>query len=621
MQTLKSWLLAAATVTLAACGGSDNSIVGGGGPGGPNSAATLTLLTSSPQMPSDGTANATITALVRDSSNNVLADQLVVFTANSGALVVSQPATTDANGVLTATLSTAGDPTNRVITVSGTSGSAAASVQVNVIGTTLTINGPASLPLGGNGPYNVVLTNAGGTGIGSRPVVITSTKNNGISQTPVVTDASGKASFTLSANNGGTDVLTASALGISASLNVAVSADTFTFTTPAANTEITLGSNATVTVNWKQNGAAVANSPISFASTRGTLSAAQVNTDAAGNATVTVSATNAGPAAITATNNAGTSIQLLVEFVATTPATVDLQAEPFTIAAGDQSALTATVRDPANNLVKNQVVNFVLTDVTGGSLSVAQAVTNSQGQAKTFYNSSTVTSAVGGVRVDATVQGTAVTDSVQITVARREVFISFGTGNSIEEPPPAQQSQYRKQWVIQVTDAQGNGVNQVPVSVSIVSRRYWDGTRVWNGQIWETVPGLEALPAAGCPDEDAPGHNGVLDPGEDANNNGRIEAGNIATVAPDLGTGNTVVTDAHGFAVIWVYYPQEYAYWLEVQMDAKAQVQGTEFVRSTVFELEGLADDFNKQNTAPPGLFSPFGTDGVCATPPPPDGP
>jgi hypothetical protein len=90
-----------------------------------------------------------------------------------------------------------------------------------------------------------------------------------------------------------------------------------------------------------------------------------------------------------------------------------------------------------NNFVKNQTVNFVLTDVTGGSLSVAQAVTNSQGQAKTFYNASNATSAANGVRVDATVQGTAVTDLVQLTVAQRQVFISFGTGNQIEEPNQA----------------------------------------------------------------------------------------------------------------------------------------------------------------------------------------
>jgi len=617
MQTLKSGLLAAAAVALAACSGGDNSIIGGGGPGGSGAAATVTLLTSSPQIPSDGTADATVTALVRDSNNNVIAGVAVVFTASSGSLVVSQPATTDQNGVLTATLSTAGDPTNRAITVSGMAGSAQGAVTVNVIGTTLALNGPTSLPLGSAGQYNVVLTNAGGVGIGNRAVTITSSKANGIATTPLFTDSLGRGSFMLNATNGGADTLTASALGINTPLSVTVSADQFTFTTPAANTEITLGSNAVVTVNWKQNGTPVANSPINFSTTRGTLSAATVNTDAAGNATVQVTASNAGPAVITATNNASTSAQLSVEFVATTPATLDLQAEPFTVPTNGQSALTATVRDANNNLVKNQTVNFVLTDFTGGALSVAQAITNSQGQAKTFYNASSVTSAVNGVRIDATVAGTAVTDFVQITVAQREVFISLGTGNQMEEP---NQAQYRKQWVIQVTDAQGNGVDKVPVSVSILTRRYWDGIRFWDGFVWETRPGMEALPAAGCPDEDI-NHNGVLDAGEDLNVNGKIEAGNIMSVAPDVGTGSTVTTDSNGFALIWVYYPQEYAYWIEGVMTAKAQVQGTEFSRTTVFVPPGIANDFNKQDSAPPGITSPFGTDGLCGTAPPPDGP
>ena len=146
MQTLKLWLLAAVTLALCACSGSDNTIVKPPGSStGTGSAATLTLLTSNPQIPSDGSASATITALVRDATNNVVPGQSVVFTATSGALVVSQPSTTDENGVLTATLSTAGDPTNRTITVTGMSGNAQSTITVNVIGTALALNGPTSL--------------------------------------------------------------------------------------------------------------------------------------------------------------------------------------------------------------------------------------------------------------------------------------------------------------------------------------------------------------------------------------------------------------------------------------------------------------------------------------------
>src|SRR5690606_37174338 len=176
----------------------------------------------------------------------------------------------------------------------------------------------------------------------------------------------------------------------------------------------------------------------------------------------------------------------------TVPATLELQASPFTVATNDQSTLTAIVRDALGNLVKNQTINFVLTDTSNGSLSVAQAVTNSQGRAQTFYNASSSTSAVNGVRIDATVAGTVVTDFVELTVAKREVFISLGTGNEIEEPNTAL---YRKEWVIQVTDAQGNGVNQVPVSVSILSRRYWEGSRVYADPpgAWVTQHGVNAF--------------------------------------------------------------------------------------------------------------------------------
>jgi hypothetical protein len=618
MQTLKHWLLAAATVALCACSGSDNTLVappGTGGTGTP-SAATLTLLTSSPQIPSDGSASATITALVRDATNNVVTGQSVAFTASSGALVVSTPATTDKNGLLTATLSTAGDPTNRAITVTGISGTAQSTITVNVIGTALALNGPTSLPTGSTGKYNVVLTNAGNSGIANKAVTITSSKANGISQTPVFTDTTGSASFNLTANNTGVDTLTASALGMQSTISVNVSADAFAFTAPAPNTEVAIGTPVSVTVNWKKNNAAVANSPITFSTTRGTLNVGTANTNAAGDATVTVTATTAGPGVVTATNTDGTSIQLNLEFVAITPASLDLQASPFVISVAAQSALTATVRDAAGNFVKNQTVNFVLTDVTGGQLSVAQAVTNSQGQARTLYNASNSTSAANGVRIDATVQGTAVTDFVQLTVAQRQVFLSFGTGNQIEEP---NQAQYRTQWVIQVTDSQGNGVSGTNVSLSILTTRYWEGTRVFS-QGPPVFWGTPHVPAAGCPDEDV-NHNGVLDTGEDLNGNNKIEAGNILTVVPDVGTANTATTDKNGFALFWVYYPQAYAYWLEVQLTAKLTVQGTEFSETTVFVPDGSTADFTSQSNTPPGVVSPFGSDQVCATPPPPDGP
>jgi hypothetical protein len=159
------------------------------------------------------------------------------------------------------------------------------------------------------------------------------------------------------------------------------------------------------------------------------------------------------------------------------------------------------------------------------------------------------------------------------------------------------------------------------VSVSVLSRRYWDGTRAWYDPpgAWLTTPGTEAMPAIGCPDEDV-NRNGVLNPGEDLNANNRIEAGNIVTAVAQGVGGSTVRTDVNGFALVDLYYPQEYAYWLEVTLEARTSVQGTEFSERTTFLLSGSTTDFTNENVEPPGYRSPFGTDGLCGTPPPPDG-
>jgi hypothetical protein len=128
---------------------------------------------------------------------------------------------------------------------------------------------------------------------------------------------------------------------------------------------------------------------------------------------------------------------------------------------------------------------------------------------------------------------------------------------------------------------------------------------VISGNAWTTTYSV----IGGCADEDVY-HNGTLDAGEDFNNNGRIEAGNIVTVSP-----SSVTTDASGFALVNVTYPQEYAYYLDVDLSASASVSGTEFVRTSHFMVPGIATDFNTTNTSPPGPVSPFGTANACNNP------
>jgi hypothetical protein len=192
-----------------------------------------------------------------------------------------------------------------------------------------------------------------------------------------------------------------------------------------------------------------------------------------------------------------------------------------------------------------------------------------------------------------------ISKSVQLTVGRRAVFISLGTGNTIEEPNTAT---YKRVYTVIVTDSNGNSVPGVAVTMSMLSLTYNKGFRTQTANGWTTTV------TATCTDEDA-NRNGLLDPGEDFNGNGFLTVGNIASVT------RTVTTGSDGSATVDVIYPQEWAYYLRARLEAKTTVQGTEFARSTDFILEGSATDFNNKDVAPPGIQSPAGIAAVCTDP------
>ncbi len=632
MKRLLSLGIILASALLVACGGSGDTIVGsptdpgGGGGGGPTGAATIELITTSPQLQSDqtGTNKVTITAIVKDTNNNVISNAAVAFSASSGLLQVTQ-GTTDANGFATADLTNGNDPSNRTITVQATNGNANASIDIAVVGTTLTITGPDFLSQNDSADYTILLEDSGGSGISDETVAVSSSNGNTLSSTSLTTGADGDVQVTLTADNGGADTLTATALGISATHTVTVSDDAFTITSPAPAAEVDLGTAQPVIANWTIAGVPQAGQLITFTTTRGTLSAGSATTDGAGNATVTVTSNNAGPALITATTPTSISTTRNFEFVATTVATLAVQASPTTVGTGEQSEITALARDPAGNLVKNQTVNFELTDITGGFLSVASAVTDSQGRAQTFYTGGNVASSVDGVTVRAYVgdpTAPLAEDSVNLTVAQQELFIVIGTGNDLFEPTTAS---FAKEWNIIVTDAVGNAVANAPVQVSVLSEEYRKGRlALIGGESWGYDPSTTPNPSPlECLDEDV-NRDGILQPAEDANGSLQIEAGNVATVAAVPasapandpcttagagGTSVTVSTNGQGIARVCVIYPQDHALWVVANIEARATVSGTEFGSNQSFLLDAKAEDISNASASPPGVVSPFGED------------
>jgi hypothetical protein len=568
----------------------------------PVTVGSLTLTTSTPTLPSDGSLTATITAITRDASNNFVSGIPVLFSTNSGGLQSPSPNTTNASGSVAATLTTANDPRNRTITVTATAGGLTQTVSLAVSGSKLTIQGPTGLVLGATASYTVTLANSSDQGIANQSLAITSLRGNTLTPASITTDATGRGTFTLNITQPGNETLTAAGFGLTATQAVSINSDSFVFSAPAANTEIPLATAQPLTIRWLSANTPVVGQVISFTTTRGLLSSATATTDANGDATVTVSSSSAGGAVVTATAG-GASAQQPIEFIALNASSIDVQSNVFSVAPNEQATLTAVVRDAAGNLVKNKVVTFTLQDVTGGTLSLASGTTNSLGRAQTVYTASSSTSARDGVVITSSVAGSGgitVTDTVALTVASKVVFISLGTGNTLEEPNV---SQYKIQFTIQLTDANGNGVPNVDVATSALTLRFLKGTRRFANGSWSNYNS----PVYTCTDEDtlvpATARNGQLDVGEDFNNNGRLDVGNVALASPA-----TARTNAQGVATVDILYPQDVAYWLEIEIEARAAVQGTEFRRTSAFLVPGLAADFNNEQVGPPGPRSPFGT-------------
>jgi len=588
------------------------SVTGGSG----SSSNSISIMTSLPQIASDGSQPATITAIVRDTNNNLVPGVTVAFSATSGGLAVTQP-TSDANGQAKATLTPANDPSFRVITVTASAQGKSATVPVTVVGTTLNVSGPATLIQGAQGTFSVTLLNSAGNGIPNQTLTLASASGNalsvkGVTVSSVMTDASGSATFTLTATNSGADTVTAAGLGLTSQQTVAVSNQSFAFT-PLSNTTIPIGASQQVTVTWTSAGSPQAGQTVTFSSTRGTVSAQQVTTDSKGVAQVNISSTTSGPATITATGT-NVSAQLAVTYLATTPATVDVQASPATIAPQGVSTITATVRDANDNLVKNQTVIFNLVqDATGGSLSPGSATTNGQGQATVTYTASGTSSATNGVVISATVGS--IVSKTNLTVAGQTVGLSLGTGGKIIE---LSSTQDKMPWTVTAGNASSNGVPNVPITFTVKSLSYLKGE--WfvpaGKTTWSFGPTISSTdPDAvfyggtwACASEDV-NNNGVLDTGEDYNQNGKLDPGLVATTDIPSGT-----TDANGSITVNLIYPKDHAQWVVVRLIATATVNGTENSQSVDVWLPALASDIPSSNAAsPPGQFSPYGQASACS--------
>lgn len=577
----------------------DNTVVG-------EPAASVEVLASGNTLQSAG-GELDITAYVKDRFNATLADRAVSFAASDGLIIQALSGTTDSAGAVKAKLRVGADKSNRAVTVTVRSGTASGFVNLDVVGTKVSVSGEGTVKLGASATYAVRVVDSSGNGIANVPVSLTSSLGNTLTPATANTNSLGLVNVNYTATKAGTDTLTASYSGTIGTQTVSISAVDLSFVSPASNTTVNIGASQSVTVRFLNNGVGVAGQTVTFSTTRGTVVPATAVTNAAGDVTVSISSSTAGAATVLAQLSGGGQATLPVNFVAVTPASLVLQANPGAIppntggTTAHQSTLEATVRDAKNNPVANQQVNFnIVADVSGGSLSAASVLTDLDGKAKVQYIAGANSTANDGVLVRATVAGSSVTNTVKLTVNGQALFINIGMGNTMSN---LDATTYSKPLSIYVTDATGNPVGNQQVAVSVVPVGYSKGylkellDKDGNFKEW-TIDTITAI----CPNTDID-QNGIVDVGEST----PVRPGNVVVATPGL-----LTTDGTGRATFSLQYGEQYAWWVDVNVVARASVSGTE-TRSTlpISPLPMLIDDVKSQ-AAPANRHSPFGTGTSC---------
>ena len=270
--------------------------VGDGNLGSTPVVVDINLFASNQQISSSGSDAVTLTAIVKDANNNLVENATVVFSADSGQIEILN-AITGPDGKAVATLSTKNESENRIITAIASSDSISSTLQVQVIGTTVSLVGSSSLAIDDDNTFVINLLNSDGEGIANTVVelsvsgVSTSSPAGSVADitmdSTVTTDFTGQAIVLIAGTSGGTNSIQASALGATISHDVTVQADSFLFTdfydgdvinvnpstqASASIPDVLLSDAAAITLTWLRSGTPVPEGTnVNFTTTRGSL--------------------------------------------------------------------------------------------------------------------------------------------------------------------------------------------------------------------------------------------------------------------------------------------------------------------------------------------------------------
>jgi Bacterial Ig-like domain (group 1) len=583
--------------------------------------ASLSISSSTPQIRSDGSTTATIIVNAIDASNGLLGGAPVSLSATSGVLSASS-GTTDANGQISFQFTSGvNDRSNRVATITATSNGKSAQTQVRISGGSVTLDaGGVNALLVGATPAILSATVRDATGAAVSGTSVTFESSNpaviGVAATSVSTNSAGVASVNVSALSAGNANVSASANGITSvfGFSSSVAGSGFFISSPANGAVITTGATQTISV------VATGVSAVTFVTTLGAFANGLQNQTVAvigGVASAIYSSNSAGDAAITAFDPSATSVRTASALVKVSPPV--LSANKILITANKtnvsissgatQNSIQIKARAIFNaNGVDVGVFNVpILFSLSGGpgageSLSQAIAFTDSSGNASTTFIAGSQATTQNGVRVHAQILNTSVGTGVLpsnldliLTIGGQALSVVFAEGTTIL--PSADNTYYDMPLSAQVTDANGNAVQNELVSLSIKPFAFTTG---FNACTAGTVANTSTFSFCS---EDL-NENGSLDSGEDGvrrpllNNltcgsnvfgtpNGRLTPPNAAAGS----VPGTVTTNNAGVAGFNLTYLKGNAVWVWVKLTATVGSAGSESSYSTIFNLRPSAAD------------------------------
>ncbi|MBB67468.1 MAG: invasin [Rickettsiales bacterium] len=575
--------------------------------------ASLQLYASAVQLASSGSDDIELIALIKNEQSVLMEGVEVNFSASNEAGVELQltQSTTTADGTARALVSTQNDASNRTVTLTAQTGALVETVDILITGTEVTINGANSVILNDTAEYTLRVQDSDGVAIVNQTILLEAA-NRSLSETSVNTGADGQATITYTATTSGEDTITASSLNASVEFELEVQQDEFSFVV-LPDEEISLNEAATISVQWLQDGSPAVGNNVIFSASRGAIiGAALVTTDAEGIASISIESDNAGFASITATgtesgNESTVNAVAQVEFIAVEPFTLIADATPDLIGPdGQTSTITAVVRDPSGNLVKNTVVNFNVDDVSTGSISPSQSTTDSSGIASTVFTSGAPSSEDAVIIRASVASDETITDEVYMTVGDRAFDISIGTGNEIEEPDS---TTYLKRFAVFVSDSAGQPVSGVELTASGTPvKRVLGGTYLKGYWYWDEDESIYKPDVTiECDNEDING-NGILDVGEDTNDDEFLTPGIVGT----LSFAETNITDENGQAELEYRYPANYGFWYDIVITIFGQSTGSEASQDHYYRLGVSSDDLTNEGAGLPA--NPFGSEADCST-------